>query len=397
MPDLSELDPTVQLLQLWNPRTAPHTIKLHVDQLLASPAREVWFGRIYTGPRNEFTSEEAARRKWPQVARVAGDMKSPGRELLLLATDFESLHAMRVDAVEFGDTDERRCRDSVPDYVKYTEAAVPLWFRVRDIRALRQVQAQTLDWLHENVWVQRDDGEFLRGFDPYRSGKTNYPLAIRTLAMDRIFGTDGGSQGFYASDPETAFPPDRRHAREELEGRMPTIWQRLEDRSKSELASARLQQRRLGAYKGSEEVEPHTVLYHLALVVEIECAAVHELMSECFPEAPVWKDEKPPITLGTYQRSFIGLKLFICKELFPRTHELVSSEAWLTWLNGFVNLRNNAIHPERPLVTPDDLKEQTGSLIGQDTGKLALLCSAKMELKEVSVKMRAKDRYRRRR
>ena len=127
-----------QLLTVWNPYFEPTTIQVHVDILRKQrhlQHRRVWWGRLYRGDQQHFTEAEA-RKKWWEVANFVDKVRHEGRELVLYATNFQTLHALRVGRVVFGADLPEAELPYVPEYYAHTGCISGIWFEVLDVRAL---------------------------------------------------------------------------------------------------------------------------------------------------------------------------------------------------------------------------------------------------------------------
>jgi hypothetical protein len=376
-----------QLLQAWNPLTEPLTVKVHVDALLRCKGdRRVWFGRIYAGRAPEALTPEGARSKWPHVARVAEGMEQTGRELLLLATNFQSLHALRVDRVAFGADGARDDAGHIPAY--YRDRKVAIWFRVRDIRPLSHEQMATLSWLEDNARVEPEDqsGSFEFGFDPYRSFHFRYPVAVRSLPVDEVFdyarmAPSSGQRELFAAQPGTVFPPNLDVARETLRAEMDPPWSLLEEPSRHYLASSTLvESLQQHGDKARYGMEPSAALMLLSKAVETECRAVLELLRGVTRGAPRWKTtgHLSTLTLGDVGPLFRDLLPSLPTPRLPVTANLLRSAEWIDWLGEFGRARNRAAHAE-PL-PPSEFRRHRDLILVKNRSRLAPLCHAKKEM-----------------
>ena len=115
---------------LYSTRYNARTIRDHVEHL--RKRGYVWWGRFYTGPTR--FDAAAARARWPHVAQLAAERALAKEPSLLFVTDHHALHVFDVTRILFGDDPGEGARDeAMPNYA---DKSVPLWFRVRDSRAL---------------------------------------------------------------------------------------------------------------------------------------------------------------------------------------------------------------------------------------------------------------------
>jgi hypothetical protein len=379
----------VQLLQAWNPLTEPLTVKLHVDALLRCKGdRRVWFGRIYAGRKPEVVTPEGARAYWPDVARVADEMARTGRELLLLATNFQSLHALRVDRIAFGADGAREDAGHVPAY--YRGGKVAIWFRVRDVKPLSHEQMATLSWLEDHTRLARADwtGPSAYAFDPYRSFDYSYPVAVHTLPVEEVFDYGrlraGGGQGaLFAEQPGTVFPPNLDVARDALRAEMDPPWSLLEEKSRLYLASSTLVESLQQEGTARYGMEPSAALILLSKAVETECRAVLQPLQAFTRDAAAWRTtgNLATLTLGDVGGLLRELAPAIPARL-PVTANLARSGEWLDWLADFGRARNRAAHAE-PL-SPAEFRRQRDQILVKGRSRLAPPCHAKKEMQNAS-------------
>lgn len=381
----------VQLLQAWNPLTEPLTVKVHVDALLrCKNDRRAWFGRIYAGRKGDALTPGGARANWPLVAEVADDMERTGRELLLLVTNFQSLHALRVDRVAFGADGAREDPGHVPAY--YRDARVAIWFRVRDVKPLSHEQMATLTWLEDNARVEpaQAPGAFPFGFDPYRSFHYRYPVAVRSLPVGDVFDyrrldTAPGQPGLFAAQPGTVFPPNLDVAREALRTEMDPPWSLLEEPSRLYLASSTLvealQQEGGSARYG---MEPSAALMLLSKAVETECRAVLQALQSVTRGAPPWRTtgHLATLTLGDVAPLFRDLLPSLPAPRLPATAGLLRNGEWMEWLGEFARARNRAAHAE-PL-SAAEFRRHRDLLLVKNRSRLSPLCHAKREMQNAA-------------
>jgi hypothetical protein len=383
-----ETGPT-QLLQAWNPLTEPLTVKAHVDGLLKSGRdRYVWFGRIYAGRQPEATTEEGARARWPAVAAVADELERGARELLLLVTNFRSLHAFRVDKILFGTAATAKDLAHVPAY--YRGNTVTIWFRVRDIRPVSHDQMASLEWLRERTLVEPEaqpgKSAFSFGFDPYRSFHFRYPVALRSVSAGDLFDYSQlrhcpPDRQFFAAQAGTVFPPDVESCWEALRRDLDPPWSLLEEASRVFLASAMLVEG-LGMVGpgGRFALEPSAALVLLSKAVETECRTLLEYARRVTASAPVWRESPPTtaLTLGEIGNTIRGLAEPTRALHLSVTSNLARNDEWLAWLEEFARSRNRAAHAE-PLPR-SEYERHRDAIYAKNTSRLALIAHAKKEL-----------------
>lgn len=381
----------LQLLQAWNPLTEPLTVKVHVDALLRGGAeRYVWFGRIYAGKVPGATTAEGARAKWPQVAALADELERSSRELLLLVTNFKSLHAFRVDRILFGADALRSDAAHVPAY--YRSESVAVWFRVRDIRPLSHDQMATLQWLEERTVIEPDakagGGAFAFGFDPFRSFHYRYPIVLRSADVGEVFDysllrSQPPERQLFAAQPGAVFPPDVETSWEVLRKDIDPPWSLLEEQSRVFLASATLLDAIGGDGQARFALEPSAALVLLAKAVETECRATLEALQRLTPEAAHWRQvgQIKGLTLGEMGVALRSLSEATRPRQLVVTGNLTRNEEWLNWLEEFGRARNRAAHAE-PLPLSEYHRHRDAIYV-KNRSRLAPLAFAKKELRGV--------------
>ena len=356
--------------------------------LLASNTddRHVWFGRIYPG-RSEHRSEPGAREYWKHVAAVAADMQDRKRDLLLLTTDFESLHALKVSEIRFGEDAVDKALPSVPDYYRHNDVA--LWFKVNDIRVLRHVKVQTLSWLQDHTQIDmRDQAGRPLPFDPYMSLREEagrYPICIRTdQGLDEVFDYDAlnfsvPEPRLYAALPGTTFPPDREHALEDLRNRLGEHWDTLEGESVANLVSAMEVERIFLAYGEGAAVDASSAFIHLAKAIELESGKVIALLREYYgnPQYLLTFKDGDPLTFGGFTGALSNLRADKRQDVPPRTRDLVWSITDTRWLKDFTDARNDAAHIRKDPLKGETYRKHKDALLEK---WLPFLCASKKEL-----------------
>jgi hypothetical protein len=383
-------DAPVQLLQAWNPLTEPLTVKAHVDALLAARADpHVWFGRIYAGRVTEATTAAGARAKWPAVAALADELDRGARELVLLVTNFRSLHAFRVDRILFGADATRDDARHVPAY--YRGEAVAIWFRVRDIRPLSHDQMATLEWLDAWTRVEPEPrpgrSTFPFPFDPYRSFPYRYPIALRSVDARELFDYARLSEReparrLFAAEPGAVFPPDVESSWEALRRDLDPPWSLLEESSRVFLASATLLDALGDAGPGARfTMEPSAALVLLAKAVETECRETLQLLQRIVPGAAPWRTTGAlrTLTLGEMSTAFRRLSDAATSLRLPVIGNLTRNADWLDWLEAFGRARNRAAHAE-PLPRAEYVRHRDAIYV-RHTSRLSPVAHAKKELR----------------
>ena len=372
-----------QLLQAWNPLTEPLTMQVHVENLLKSSAPfHTWFGRIYVGSK-DLSTAEAARAKWPQVADVADEMERTRRNLLLLATNFQSLHALRVDRILFGTATAPEQRARVPDY--YRNRSVAIWFRVRDVKAIHHDQMATLLWLRDNVGMEERGGSF-GGFDPFQARLYDYPVVVRSLPEEDVFDYSrlrrkAGRADLFAAAPGTVFPPNLDAALRLLRQEMDPPWSRLEGSSRHYLAGATLAKSLDDSdVRPGPDVEASAACTLLAKAVELELRTLLTLLKEKIPRAAAWATRGDLSRLGLGEMRALLLEVASdIPERFGLSATLARKGEWTGWLEEFVGVRNSAVHAEH-LSTASFLRHRDSIIARSSKSRLELLCEAKRQL-----------------
>ena len=389
MPDATR---PVQLLQAWNPLTEPLTVKVHVDGLLrGSGDRRVWFGRIYAGRLPEALTVEGARKKWPLVAQVADDMERTGRELLLLATNFQSLHAMRVDRIAFGVDGAREDASHVPRLLPGPRRSPSGSASGTSSPSLTSRWRRSPGWRTTPAWSRRavpgpsPSGSTHTGRStigtPSLCGPCRWPRSS-TTANSAPRSTESR---LFAAQPGTVFPPNLDVARETLRAEMDPPWSLLEEPSRLYLASSTLveslQREGSAARYG---MEPSAALILLSKAVETECRAVLQLLQGITRGAAPWRTtgHLSTLTLGDIGPLFRGLLPSLPAPRLPVTLNLLRNQEWSDWLGEFGRARNRAAHAE-PLPLAE-LRRHRDLILVRNRSRLAPLCHAKREMQNAA-------------
>lgn len=215
------------LLGVWNPRLGPDTIAVHVEALKASPPdrKWTWWGRIYAGDRPD--EELLGRWRWLEPLRAR-------KEFVLYVTSFDALHALRVDQVS-----TEPPADAPAAY--YAQASrVPLWFRVRDIRALHWTSRAVAESLADFAPVG-DDGLVDRSmpFDPYAAKARYWPIAVEPLDRTRPDEFEDAPAYDCHLEEDVAYSNGVREAAAFFEDEDRALWARLPPTVQNALATAR--------------------------------------------------------------------------------------------------------------------------------------------------------------
>lgn len=217
------------LLAVWNPVVKPETIAAHVERLDRSPEgrKWTWWGRLYVGKR---PIQEV-------LPTVTHERLSRDAERVLYVTNFSSLHALRIDRIHLGPLNDVELRQA-PPYYGESEHAIPLWFRVRDIRVIHWQQEPTLTALAEMAEVELRDGSFVRSsfgrVDPYAAHRWDWPVLVDARPVTELFPP--GVK--YWPSPETVAPQLIQDSSRRLRERHPDLWSELDAGSRLALASA---------------------------------------------------------------------------------------------------------------------------------------------------------------
>ena len=372
-----------QLLQVWNPLFHPLTVKLHVDQLLAAPESQkyVWWGRIYAGNKPGALTPAGAAEKWRHVADVAREMREARRDVVVLTTNFKSLHALRVDEIRFGADSVRDDGARVPAYYKEHRAAI--WFRVRDVRPITHDQNATIAWLDANTLFDAGaPGYQPHPFDPFRAMRYDYPIAlvsapVTSLFDDSAFASDvPPNRRLFAAQPGTVFPPDLESAMSTLARDIDPPWSILDEASRVFLASASVVEALLRNDGAFRTMEPSAAMILMAKAVENECRALLRAV----------RDTARGRVADDIERAMLGDMSDAVRMLGPVARELgavplqalARNDAWLDWLTSFGRARNRAAHAERlPL---DEFQAHRAAIFAKSSSRLVPLAMAKRDL-----------------
>ncbi|MGO8995160.1 MAG: hypothetical protein ACLQVI_17735 [Polyangiaceae bacterium] len=258
--------PTPQLLMLYNLRFHARTIRDHVEHLRKHGF--VWWGRFYNGP-TKFDAT-AARARWPHVAQLAAERTLSGEPSLLFATDFQSLHVFDVTQILLGDDPGQGARAAALPH--YADKSVPLWFRVRDSRALSYDHSSTNDWLSGRLGptiggATRTNGEpFQHPYDPTGAVLNQFPIVLEGPAHAELF--DGKGPKRWADAPDAMSPRPVQKALDHLDTSMdPAAWKRTSSEAREQIACAWVTR---GYLARDEDVDPTDGFNHVARAVEIE-------------------------------------------------------------------------------------------------------------------------------
>lgn len=343
-----------QLLSVWNPYTEPQTIAEHVS-ILRTTHRHVWWGRIKEGAR--LTAEQARRDKWPRVARLAA--LAAGRTPTLFVTDYQSLHALKVEEVRFGDELPPGEEALAPGYYRVQRKHVPLWFRVSDVRAISHDRLTTLRYFAEElgpVAALGADPASHGGFhyDPFASCTHVYPIVVPGPPTDAIFDparlvVRGRPVLLHAHLPETLFPPEIGEAYAELEGRLGReTWLRLEEKSRSFLATAWVIHGRHARATGFDHA---VIVTGLARALEAEIwegivDRLHRLAEREGVAAGLEAIARPEHrTLGSASFHLLPSLAPAAGALgLPEVECWARDRDWTAWLGRFVEVRNRSSH-----------------------------------------------------
>ncbi len=265
--------PTPQLLMLYNTRFHARTIRDHVEHLRKHGY--VWWGRFYNGPKRFDATE--ARARWPHVAQLAAERALSGEPSLLFATDHHALHVFDVTRILFGDDPGEGARAAALPH--YADKSVPLWFRVRDSRALSYDHSSTNDWLNGQFGstvggATRASGEpFSYPYDPTGAVLNQFPIVLEGPAHGELFDARGlraGGKGLkrWADAPDAMSPRPVQRALDHLDTSMDQgVWRRTSSEAREQLACAWVTR---GYLARDEDVDPTDGFNHVARAAEIE-------------------------------------------------------------------------------------------------------------------------------
>ena len=351
---------------VWNPLYEPRTVKVHVDLLRKQSSDPyVWWGRIYAGSSK--MDRRTLKEKWDYVFKLEKQARKDRRQLVVFVTDYQSLHALRVDRIKLGPSMPEEPGDRIPDYYREDGRKVGLWFQVRDVRALTHYQLRTLEYFREMLGPVRDS--FALGnrlsYDPYAAFKYDYPVVVEADTADRLFDRRelaqySKSAKLFAELPETVFPPDLQTILSELEEELAFIWNDLRDNSRIFLACARLVEKR---YASLNNFDFSAAFCEVAKAMETEL--IDGLLSKLFQiPAAIWEHEaisensRLPVharnrSLGGATATLRHLGLSEPPASLAALTALSGPDAsWIRWLEQFTKLRNLALH--RGVVSYDD-------------------------------------------
>lgn len=369
------MDRVDQLLTVWNPYFEPTTIQVHVDILRKQrhlPHRRVWWGRLYRGDQQHFTEAEA-RKKWYEVANFVDRVRGEKRELVLYATNFQTLHALRVGRVVFGSDLPADEQPFVPEYYARTGCISGLWFEVLDVRALAFNQLDTLRFCLDHIGNEW-------GYDPFAAIWRWYPIVLPGAPVEQLFSREilRDRAPLFADLPETIYPPEVEHARKQLEGKVPQLWAGLEEKSRVFLASSWLVWERMGHASGFD-LSAAIVGVSRALETEV-CegifAPLHRVAESAWGSAQARERIHGSGLAGRLTLGYAARRL---RELGPAAAELGLAELdrltrnrrWLARLDRFVALRNQGAHGEELRV--GQARARYREIFSDDSPLLALL------------------------
>lgn len=339
-----------QLLTVWNPYFEPTTIQLHVEILRAQRGqarRRVWWGRLYRGAQQHFTEAEA-RKKWWEVAAFVDRVRDEGRELVLYATNFQTLHAMRVGRVIFGSDLPEEEAPYVPAYYAGTGCISGMYFEVLDVRALAFNQMDTLHFCLDKIGDEY-------GFDPFAAIWRWYPIVLPGAPVEQLFSPDvlRDRAPLFADLDETVYPPEIEQTRKKLGAKFPHLWPGLEEKSRAFLASSWLVWERMGQTSG---FDLSAAIVGVSRAVETEiCEGIFVPLERI--GAAAWgaaearrrihgADSNGRLTLGYAARRLLELEPAARELELPAFRDLVRNRSWHRWLERFVRLRNQGAHGE---------------------------------------------------
>jgi hypothetical protein len=344
-----------QFLSVWNPYYEPQTIAEHVS-ILRAGKRHVWWGRIKEGQR---LSAAEARRKWSAVARIAEEALAARRTPTLFVTDFQSLHALRVEEVRFGEELPPGEEELAPSYYRVQRKHVPLWFRVADVKAISHDRLTTLRYFAEELGHVAAEGADpatcgVYHYDPFASCTHVYPIVVPGPPTEAIFGPGprtirGRRVALHADLPETLFPPEIGEAYDQLEGLLGgATWNVLEEKSKSFLATAWVIHRRHARATGFDHA---VIVTGLARALEAELwegiADRLALLAEREHLRTTVAERARPDrrTLGSAARHLLPDLVPLARELrLPAMERWAGNRDWGSWLGRFVEVRNRSSH-----------------------------------------------------
>lgn len=338
------------LLAVWNPVVKPETIAAHVESLHRAPEdrKWTWWGRLYVGKR---PIQEV-------LPTVTHERLSRDVERVLYVTNFSSLHALRIDRIHLGHLPEVELHQA-PPYYGESEHAIPLWFRVRDIRVVHWQQEPTLTALAEMAEVELREGTFVRSafgrVDPYAAHRWDWPVLVDARPVRELFHP--GVKYWHA--PETVAPQVIHASSRRLRDRHPTLWSELDAGSQLALASAdsvhQLAQRQTRfdiasaaiGYTRALEIELCRRLLLEAALPPLRAALGEEGLEQLLlrgKDARRWWKERPhPPTLGE--------SVFALRHLREPSQEAgwsamvaLSEKDQLERLRAAAQLRNDAAH-----------------------------------------------------
>jgi len=354
-----------QLLTVWNPYYQPETIQVHADILRRQEHdRRVWWARLYKS--SQPFDEARARQRFPRVVEVADEARREGRDFVLYATNYQTLHALRVERVVFGDALGPEEAAFVPAYYRREILHPALWFLVRDIRALAFNQVETLRYFLESG----DLASGVSGYDPYAAFKHDYPIPVEGPPVEGLFDPSRlrGKVRCYADLPETIFAPEIAAARRDLARLLEGTWDRLEEKSQAFLATAQVV---YGQHQNTPGFDLSAAFSGVARAVETEiCEGVIEpfvqiARAELGEEAWSARFEKDPrggkITLGRVPPILKNTAEIATRLRLTHIWRLHGDSSWRQWLRDFVDIRNDAFHVKQ--LRKDRVRVRLGEIL----------------------------------
>ncbi len=328
--------PRAALLGVWNPRLGPDTIAVHVESLKAAPAdrKWTWWGRIYAGQKPDAKLHEL----WPWIGPM-----TQRKEFVLYVTSFDALHALRIDAVSTTPPPEG------PPASYALAARVPLWFRVRDIRAQQWTSRAVAEALEDFAPIGGDGRvDRTQPFDPYAATPRYWPIAVEPIDRQRRDEFEDAAGFDCHLEEDVAYPNGVREAAEELAGEAPSLWARLAPTVQHSLATARALrcERRLSGSDRSASVvmisralEQLGVAFVRAAWTAVDGRAPAAELNDLFQETG-WRKSTEDPTFGQLPRA-VGKLCGIAERHLGLRLEL---EPLCRLLEAYAPVRNDAVH-----------------------------------------------------
>ncbi len=386
--DMQPADPsTIQVLTVWNPFVLDDTIHEHVEALRAPGCDHSWWGRIYSGSFVGTDDLKLVESKWPWFSVIEEELRH--RELVLYVTSFESLHAVRVDGCHVGPLPEAE-RALAPGYYFTLPRRIPLWFRVRDIRALAWRSLHVSEQLQQmsEIGFKPQARAFVPtgwSFDPYAAKPNLWPVPVGAPGVATVF--PGTEKHFRA--PGTAHPQSVEQAQARIWDECPHLKADLAPSSISALATARLLLE--NPAHGTDPLDPACILIAIARTVEFElCGRLiggirqrlerveHPRTIGDFLETEGWPASSRPLvppTIGQSPYILPALQRWMTSRGGPSLE--VAARPFLEWVSGFARLRNQASHGD---VVPADLVSRVWEEVVAPEGRLHAILRARAEV-----------------